>query len=101
MNPELAALQRVINDVHALMQVLRDPGMVNIVGQCLKALTGIQKDMMAPQGGQQAMMQQLSGGPGGPPPGAGGPPPGGPPPGAGGLPPGIPPQLAAMLAGAR
>jgi hypothetical protein len=95
MNPELAALQRVINDVHALMQVLRDPAQVNIVSQCLKALTGIQKDMMQPQNGQQAMLQQLGTGGGGPiglPPGAGGPP---------GLPPGLPPQLMAALAGAR
>ena len=80
MPPELAALQRVITDVHQLMAILRDPRATAVVAQCLKALTGIQQTMMQPPGGggpQQAMMQQLAGaGQGGGPPqpmGAGGP----------------------------
>jgi hypothetical protein len=72
MNPELAALQRVITDVHQLMAILRDPRATAVVAQCLKALTGIQQTMMQPQqGAQQAMMGQLAGA------GAGGPPMGG------------------------
>lgn len=75
MPPELAALQRVITDVHQLMAILRDPRATAVVAQCLKALTGVQQQMMQPQGGgpQQAMMQQLAGA------GQGGPPGGGPP----------------------
>lgn len=62
MNPELAAVQKVITDVHALMQVLQDPKQVSVVAQCLKALTGVQAEMMQPQPAQQAIMQQLGGG---------------------------------------
>lgn len=90
MPPELAALQRVITDIHQLMVILRDPQAVAIVSQCLRQLAGLQKDMMqgAQQGpggppggppgpgggGQQAMLQQLAGALGGgggaaPPPG--------------------------------
>lgn len=63
MPPELAALQRVITDVHQLMAVLKDPKATNVVAQCLKALTGVQQEMMQPPAGgpQQAMMQQLQG----------------------------------------
>lgn len=61
MNPELAALQDVIQDLHELMAVLRDPNDTAIVAQCMKALTGIQKDMMVnrPQNARQALVSQL------------------------------------------
>lgn len=65
MNPELAALQNSIQDLHQLMTVMGDPGHTAIVAQCLKALTGIQKEMMTQQGGgaaQQGMVQNLTGG---------------------------------------
>jgi len=61
-NP-LDALQAVIQDLHALIGVLPDPNHTKVASQCLTALTGIQKDLMAPAG------------PGGGPGGGGGPPP--------------------------
>src|SRR5262245_19034916 len=59
------APQPVIQDLHALIGVLPDPNHTKVASQCLTALTGIQKDLMAPAG--------PSGGPGG---GGGPPPPG-------------------------
>src|SRR5262245_5811836 len=64
-NP-LDALQAVIQDLHALIGVLPDPNHTKVASQCLTALTGIQKDLMAPTG-------PGGGGPGG---GGGPPPPG-------------------------
>ncbi len=46
----LEAVQSVIQDTHDLMRILPDPGMVNIVASCLKALTGVQKQLMTTQG---------------------------------------------------
>lgn len=46
----LQALQEVIQDVHHLITVLPDPGHTKIAAQCLTALTGIQRDLMAKQG---------------------------------------------------
>jgi|SwirhisoilCB2_FD_contig_31_32331056_length_641_multi_2_in_0_out_0_3 hypothetical protein len=50
MNPELAALQSVIQDVHQLMATIKDPEGTAVVSQCLTALTRLQKTMMSPQG---------------------------------------------------
>lgn len=61
MNEELAALQEVIQDIHQLMTIVKDPAHTNVIAQCLRALTGIQKEMMQPQGGQQAVLSQLGG----------------------------------------
>lgn len=69
MNQELAALQQAIETLHQLMTVLQDPNATNVVGKCLAALTGLQKEMMMnAQGGngvQQAVAQTLQGGGGG------------------------------------
>jgi hypothetical protein len=63
MNPELEALQKAIQDIHQLMTVLNDPKDTAVVAQCLKALTGIQHEMMVarPQSARQALVQQLGG----------------------------------------
>jgi len=59
----LDALQEAIQALHELMTVLPDPKDTNVVAQCLRALTGIQQEMMVnrPQGAAQALMQQLTG----------------------------------------
>ena len=55
----LQAVQSVIQDLHDLMRIMPDPGHVQIIATCLKAMTGIQQQLM--QGGGPG------GGPGGPP----------------------------------
>lgn len=64
---ELAALQNAINVLHRLMTQLGDANATNVVGKCLAALTGLQKEMMTQQQGsaQQGVVQQLQGGSGG------------------------------------
>jgi hypothetical protein len=47
----LHAVQSVIEDMHDLMRLLPDPGAVNVVATCLKAMTGLQATMMKPGGG--------------------------------------------------
>lgn len=69
MNPELEALQEAIQMLHDLMTRLDDPNATNVVGKCLAALTGLQKEMMSQEGGAnniaQAMAQRMQGGGGG------------------------------------
>mgnify|MGYP006915172471 CR=1 FL=1 len=52
----LPALQAAIEDIHKLMIAMPDAAHVNVVAQCLRALTGIQKELMPNgpkgQGGQ-------------------------------------------------
>jgi hypothetical protein len=66
--PGLEELQEAIQAIHQLMTVLPDPRDTAIVAQCLKALTGIQQEMMQtrPAGAAQALVQQLTGQGGGP-----------------------------------
>ena len=54
----LHAVQSVIQDIHDLMRILPDPGAVSIAATCLKAMTGLQQQLMQPAG--------KGGGPGGP-----------------------------------
>jgi len=56
----LQATQSVIQDLHDLMRILPDPQSVSVAATCLKALTGLQQQLMAPKGPQGA-----GGGPGG------------------------------------
>lgn len=68
MDDQLAALQQVIQDMHSLMTVLKDPNDTSVVAQCLNQLTRVQKEMMvnrAQPDRRQAMAQQLTGGQGG------------------------------------
>ena len=65
----LEELQEAIQAIHELMTVLPDPKDTAVVAQCLRALTGIQQDMMQnrPQSAAQALVSQLAqGGGGGP-----------------------------------
>lgn len=64
MGQELEALQEVIQDIHSLMTVMKDPEATSIVSQCLTQLVKLQKTMMQPQQGspQQAIAQRLTGG---------------------------------------
>lgn len=64
MNPELAALQSVIQDVHQLMATIKDPEGTAVVSQCLTALTRLQKTMMSSQGqgGSNPLIAALGGG---------------------------------------
>lgn len=63
----LEELQEAIQAIHELMTVLPDPKDTAVVAQCLRALTGIQQDMMTnrPAGAAQALVQQLTGAMGG------------------------------------
>jgi hypothetical protein len=54
----LQGVQSVIQDLHDLMRILPDPGAVSIAATCLKAMTGLQQQLMQPAG--------KGGGPGGP-----------------------------------
>lgn len=58
----LQATQSVIQDLHDLMRILPDPQSVSVAATCLKAMTGLQQQLMAPQQGGGPG----GGGPGGP-----------------------------------
>ncbi len=46
MNP-LEGVQSVIQDLHDLMKLLPDPQAVNVAATCLKAMTGLQHQLMS------------------------------------------------------
>lgn len=48
----LDQIQSLIQDVHDAMRNISDPQIVNVLAQCLKALTGVQQTLMATQGGK-------------------------------------------------
>jgi hypothetical protein len=62
----LQATQSVIQDLHDLMRILPDPQSVSVAATCLKAMTGLQQQLMAPQQGGGGPMVTGGGGPGGP-----------------------------------
>jgi len=47
----LDQIQSLIQDVHDAMRNIQDPQVVNILAQCLKALTGVQQTLMVKGGG--------------------------------------------------
>lgn len=46
----LQGVQSVITDLHDLMRLLPDPAHVQVLATCLRAVTGIQKELMTKQG---------------------------------------------------
>jgi hypothetical protein len=48
----LDGVQSVIQDLHDLMRILPDPQAVSVAATCLKAMTGLQQQLMSQGGGQ-------------------------------------------------
>lgn len=48
----LAQVQSLIQDVHDAMRNIQDPQIVNVLSGCLKALTGVQQQLMTQSGGK-------------------------------------------------
>src|SRR5881394_3052922 len=47
----LDQIQSIIQDIHDAMRNIPDPQIVNVLATCLKAVTGVQQQMMAKGGG--------------------------------------------------
>lgn len=47
----LDQIQSLIQDLHDAMRNIQDPGIVNVLATCLKAVTGVQQQLMS-QGGK-------------------------------------------------